>query len=66
TEASFELEGRFHILTLVEGESVKLVSNGNEFVLNYSETVVVPASTGRYTMRAGGEGKCMVVKALLK
>ncbi|WP_367357130.1 hypothetical protein [Mesotoga sp.] len=54
------------MLTLVEGESVKLVSNGNEFVLNYSETVIVPASTGRYTMRAGGEGKCMVVKALLK
>lgn len=66
TEASFELEGRFHILTLVEGESVKLISNGNEFVLNYSETVIVPASTGCYTMRAGGKGKCMVVKALLK
>ncbi|MFZ2831474.1 MAG: class I mannose-6-phosphate isomerase [Mesotoga infera] len=66
TGVTFETGGRFHILTLVGGESVKIISGGKELRLGYSETVIVPASAIRYTIEAGGGERCVIVKARLK
>ena len=65
-EVEFETEGRFHILTLVDGESVILISGENRRKMNYSETVIVPACAGSYTIEAGSGEKCIIVKARLK
>ncbi len=57
-EVKFETEGRFHILTLVDGESVILISGKSRQKMNYSETVTVPACAGSYTIETGSGEKC--------
>lgn len=62
-------KGKFHILTLVEGESVIARSNKfpeRKYVFNYTETVVIPACMGSYTIANLGKNYCKVTKSLLK
>lgn len=61
--------GRFHILTLVKGESVVVKSNEfpeRKYVFNYTETIVIPACLGNYTIVNLGESSCKVTKSFLK
>jgi mannose-6-phosphate isomerase class I len=57
-ELEDDTRGRFHVLNLVEGEEVDVAGHP----LAYGETLVVPASVGRYALR-GGPAK--VVKAFV-
>jgi mannose-6-phosphate isomerase class I len=58
--------GRFHVLNLVSGEEVEIeTSAGAVHGLAYAETIVVPASVGRYRMRRVAGDACKVVKALV-
>ena len=58
--------GRFHVLNLVEGEAIEIESvAGDVHGLSYAETIVVPASVGRYRVRRVRGGPCKVVKAFV-
>jgi mannose-6-phosphate isomerase class I len=56
--------GRFHILTVVEGDRAVLrTASGVEHPLNYAETIVVPASVGSYSILNPGATGLRIVKA---
>ena len=58
--------GRFHLLTLVEGERVLVKpKKGEGYVLEFPDTLIVPACVGEYMIENLGEGMCKVVKALI-
>jgi mannose-6-phosphate isomerase class I len=57
---------RFHVLNLVAGEEVEIETEaGAVHRLAYAETIVVPASVGRYRIRRVRGGACKVVKAFI-
>jgi len=57
--------GRFHVLNLVEGEEVIVETAAGSHRLAYAETLVVPASVGDYTVRAGG-APARLIKAFVR
>jgi mannose-6-phosphate isomerase class I len=58
--------GRFHVLNLVAGEEAEIeTAAGAVHGLAYAETIVVPASVGRYRLRRVRGGECKVVKAFV-
>lgn len=62
--AAQDTDGRFHILTLVEGDRATLrTAGGVEHPLNYAETIVVPASVGPYSILNTGATGLRLVKA---
>lgn len=58
-------KGRFHLLTLVEGAAIDVTTQDTSHILNYGETILIPAATGDYqlTNRATDGNQAMVVKA---
>ena len=61
--------GKFHMLTLVEGDSVIIRSQRypeRQFKLNYTETVIVPACLGAYSIINLKNGSCKLTKGFLK
>ncbi|MDD3927114.1 MAG: class I mannose-6-phosphate isomerase [bacterium] len=61
--------GKFHVLCLVEGESVQIRSKEHDersFRLDFSEVVVVPACFGEYVIENLGNKPCKMTKTLLK
>lgn len=59
-------EGTFHVLNVVEGDGVVVEPlNAPAHELVYAETIVVPAGTGHYRVRALGSRRVRVVKALV-
>jgi len=66
-EARSDTAGRFHVLNVVEGAGITIItSNGAMQGLAYAETVVVPAAVGAYTVKAWGPGQVRVVKACVQ
>ena len=64
-----DTSNNFHLLTLVEGDSVELysVEDPNKSVeIDYSETVIIPACFGKYKLVNQGMKKAKVVKARLR
>ena len=64
-----DTRGRFHILTLVEGEGVLVQSQEfpeRQYQIHYTETVIVPACLGRYSVINTGNSFCKLTKSLLK
>ncbi len=59
-------ESRFHVLNLVEGESVNIISKNQTTKLCYAETVVIPAATGEYVIENNTDNTAKVVKAFMK
>jgi mannose-6-phosphate isomerase len=62
-------DGKFHILTLVEGEKTMIQSKKNanrKIMMHFSETVIVPACFGEYSILNLGSTQCKVIKVLLK
>jgi mannose-6-phosphate isomerase class I len=55
-----------HVLSLVEGESIKVTTNGLTQVIHYAETFIVPANALSYTMTNTGKSRAKVVKAFVK
>jgi hypothetical protein len=59
-----------HVLNLVEGEEA-IVESPSEafepFQVHYAETFIVPAHTGRYSIRpADGVGQCATIRAAVR
>jgi len=61
--------GKFHVLTLVDGEKVVIESLDHpelSYTQNYLDVVVVPANIGRYIVRNMGNQPVCVHKTMLK
>jgi mannose-6-phosphate isomerase len=64
-----DTKGRFHVLTLVDGESVCIQSVDHPeryYVQNYLDVVVVPANMGKYRIKNLGNQPVCVHKTMLK
>ena len=64
-----DTDGLFHVLSLVDGEKVKVVSQADPdkyYIMNSLDIVVIPASLGKYTIENLGVGSVTVHKTLLK
>jgi len=69
TKIDDDTKGKFHILTLVEGDRMIVQSKKHperRFKLDFSETVIVPACFGKYSLLNLGHYMCKVIKVLLK
>jgi mannose-6-phosphate isomerase class I len=58
--------GRFHVLNLVEGDEIEIQTDAGAHRLTYAETILVPASVGRYRLEARAGGPFRVVKAFVR
>ncbi|QGN35522.1 hypothetical protein GJV80_10740 [Microlunatus sp. Gsoil 973] len=56
-------DGRFHVLTLVEGDSCRVETARGDHELNYAETIAVPAGLGSYRVRSTSTTRVRLVKA---
>jgi mannose-6-phosphate isomerase class I len=64
--AEDDTAGRFHVLNLVAGEEVEIVTQrGDVHALSYAETIVVPAAVGGYAIHRVRGPECKVVKAFV-
>lgn len=60
-------EGRFHVLTLVEGDQVEIVTErGHRHGLGYAETIAIPAAVGHYSVQCADNRSARLVKALVR
>lgn len=61
-----DTNGSPHILSLVEGDAVRLETAHGSQCFHYAETFVVPAATGHYQLINEGETPVKVIKAFMK
>ncbi len=67
SEVHIETEGKFHVLSLVEGTSVTVESeNGLKETFRYAETFVVPAAAKSYTVTNNSGREAVLVVAFMK
>ena len=65
--AGDDTRASFHVLNVVEGDGILIqTANGHRHLLAYAETLVMPGSVGAYTVRALGQRRARVVKALVR
>jgi mannose-6-phosphate isomerase class I len=57
-------DGRFHVLTVVDGAGAVIEWSGGQHPLAYAETIVVPAAVGEYSVAAGSPGARLVQAAV--
>lgn len=66
TEITENTNNQCHVLSLVEGESITVTTNGFEQVIHYAETFIVPAAAKSYTLKNTGNIRAKVIKAFVK
>ncbi|WP_411031237.1 ROK family protein [Spongiimicrobium sp. 3-5] len=55
-----------HILNLVEGSKIKVVTGDRTIIIHFAETFVVPADTRTYTIQNLGDNKAKVIQSNVK
>ena len=64
---AFETIDFFHVLMLVEGESITVSTrNGYEETFCFGETFIIPAAAKWYQVVNDNKGVCKLVKAFIK
>jgi mannose-6-phosphate isomerase class I len=67
SEMVVETNGSCHVLMLVEGSKIAVISQGGQVAdFNYAETFVIPAAAQQYTLVNKGKGRAKLIKAFLK
>ncbi|MCD6543620.1 MAG: class I mannose-6-phosphate isomerase [Flavobacteriaceae bacterium] len=67
TEIEIQTQDQCHILMLVEGESVELISkNGEKAIFNYAETFAVPAAAKKYKIVNKGYSQAKLIVSFVK
>ncbi|HEY9195194.1 MAG TPA: hypothetical protein VIM77_02980, partial [Mucilaginibacter sp.] len=61
-----QTNGQCHVLNLVEGESIRVTTNGLTQTIHYAETFIIPADALSYTLTNAGTNRAKVVKAFVK
>jgi len=62
-------EGKFHLLVLVEGESVLVYSAKypeRQYTIKFTEGLIIPACVGKYVVINKGKNSCKVTKSFIK
>src|SRR3546814_12565689 len=65
-EMSLDTAGQAHILNLVEGESVLVITESRQLLVRYAETFVIPANAGSYRVINHGASPARIVRAFVK
>ncbi len=66
SEATFDTNDQCHIMMLVEGKSVKVITGNETRVFHYAETFIIPAAAGSYTFVNPGNTPIKLVSAFVK
>ena len=66
TSVRVKTNGQAHVLSLVEGDKIELITKDKTSAFNYAETFVIPAAVEEYSIRNLTKGPVMVVKAFVK
>ena len=66
SEITVENNGKCHVMSLVEGQQVKVVTKERSMIVNYAETFVVPAATKAYSLINLGNSEAKVIKSHVK
>jgi len=65
-QAQQSTDGRFHVLNVVAGQSVSIVTAAGTHHLSFAETIVIPAAVGAYRIIGTGTETIRVVKAFVQ
>jgi mannose-6-phosphate isomerase class I len=66
-EISIETAGKCHVLSLVEGSSIKIqTKSGYSTTFSYAETFIVPAASETYTIENESGSEAKLIKAFVK
>lgn len=60
------MQGKFHILNLVEGDSIEIVAGDRLMKIHFAETFIIPASTQKYRLINKTSEPVKVIKAFVK
>ena len=66
SEVTVSTENQCHVLMLVEGTAITVVTKGEKHHFHYAETFVIPAAAESYQMINEGSGTAKVIKAFIK
>tara|TARA_R110002096_G_scaffold436058_1_gene666578 strand:- start:13135 stop:15816 length:2682 start_codon:yes stop_codon:yes gene_type:complete len=65
-EMYMQTNNQCHILNLVEGTKIKVVTGNRSMIIHYAETFVIPANTKNYTLINLGDTEAKVIQSNVK
>ena len=66
SEVTLQTKDKVHVLSLVEGEEIRVTTKHGSKIFKYAETFVIPAATDEYVIENLSQKPVMVVKAFIK
>lgn len=66
SEVTLQTKDKVHVLSLVEGEEIRVTTKHGSKIFKYAETFVIPAATNEYVIENLSQKPAMVVKAFIK